>query len=104
MARIAQFAKFSAKAGRGSDVVAALETALVAARREPGTEAYAIHVEAGNPDVIWMYELYASTDAQAAHSGSEATGQLRAAIADLLDEPLTVTRGAFHDGFGVPAA
>jgi quinol monooxygenase YgiN len=104
MTRIAQFAKFSAKPGRGTDVVAALEAALAAAVDEPGTEAYAIHVQADNPDVVWMYELYSGPEAQAAHSGSEATGQLRGAVADLLEEPLTITRGALHDGFGVPAA
>jgi quinol monooxygenase YgiN len=50
-----------------------------------------------------MYELYASPDAQAAHSGSEATARLRAAVADLLSEPLTVTRGSALNSLGLPS-
>jgi len=49
-----------------------------------------------------MYELYASVEAQVAHSGSEATARLRAAVADLLAEPLTVTRGSTLNSLGLP--
>ena len=49
-----------------------------------------------------MYELYESSEAQQAHSGSEATARLRAAVGDLLKEPLSVQRGTVHEGFGLP--
>ncbi|MEU6701882.1 antibiotic biosynthesis monooxygenase [Pseudonocardia sp. NPDC046786] len=104
MSRIAQFARFSAKPGRGTEVVEALEEAFLAAESEPGTQVYAIHVQPDDPNVVWMYELYESEQAQRSHSGSQATAALRAAVGELLDEPLTVTRGAVHHEFGLPGA
>jgi quinol monooxygenase YgiN len=101
MTKIAQFAKFTAKTGRGGEVVGALEVALETARTEVGTEVYAIH-QGDDPDVVWMYEVYADSDAQATHSASAATALLRSTVADLLDEPLVVTRGPLHDQFGLP--
>jgi quinol monooxygenase YgiN len=102
MTRVAQFAKFTARSGHGPKVVEALENALGSARTEPGTQVYAIHQEVDNPDVVWMYELYADADARAAHSGSPAASALRAAVADLLAEPLTVSRCVVGHEFGLP--
>lgn len=104
MSRIAQFARFHAKPGRGTEVVEALEAAFLAAASEPGTQVYAIHIQPDDPDVVWMYELYESEQAQRSHSGSDATAALRAAVGDLLDGALTVSRGAVHHEFGLPAA
>jgi quinol monooxygenase YgiN len=104
MPQIAQFARFNAKAGQGDKVLAALTDASAAAAGEEGTLVYAIHVAPDDPDAVWMYELYASPEAQAAHSGSEATARLRAAVKDLLAEPLTVSRGVPSRAFGLPSA
>ena len=41
-------------------------------QQEPGTEIYVLNDDAGNPDVLWMYELYADQDAFQAHSSSPA--------------------------------
>ena len=101
MTQIAQFAKFAAKPGHGEKVLAALEEASLAAAEEQGTLVYAIHVVPGDADTVWMYELYASPEAQAAHSSSEATARLRAAVGDLLDEPITVTKGTLHKASGL---
>jgi quinol monooxygenase YgiN len=102
MTYIAQYARFAAREGLAGKVRAALEEAAAAAVQEPGTLLYLIHDSQSEPDTIWMYELYASPDAQAAHSGSEATARLRAAVADLLAEPLTVTRGSALNSLGLP--
>jgi quinol monooxygenase YgiN len=104
MPRIAQFAKFTAREGHGPTVVEALENALASARTEPGTQVYAIHQQVDDPDVVWMYELYADADARAAHSGSAATSTLRAAVADLLTEPLAVSRCRVGHEFGLPVS
>ena len=101
MAQIAQFARFIAKPGHGGKVVAALEDASLAAAEEQGTLVYAIHVAPDDADTVWMYELYASPEAQVAHSGSAATARLRAAVADLLDEPLAVSKGVVHKALGL---
>ena len=102
MSYIAQYARFAAKEGLAGKVREALEDAAVAAAAEPGTLLYLIHDSQTEPDTIWMYELYASLEAQAAHSGSEATARLRAAVADLLAEPLAVTRGSTLNRLGLP--
>jgi len=104
MDQIAQFAKFAARPGHGEKVLAALEDASRAAAEEQGTLVYVIHVAPDNADTIWMYELYASAEAQAAHSGSAATARLRAAVADLLAEPLTVSKGILHKALGLPGS
>jgi quinol monooxygenase YgiN len=104
MPQIAQFARFAAKPGQGDKVFAALEDASVAAGQEEGTLVYAVHVAPDDPDAVWMYELYASPEAQAAHSGSEATARLRAAVGDLLAEPLAVSKGVPTKAFGLPSA
>jgi quinol monooxygenase YgiN len=104
MTQIAQFARFAAKPGLGGKVVAALQDASVAAAAEEGTLVYAIHVAPDDQDTVWMYELYTSLEAQAAHSGSAATARLKAAVADLLAEPLAVSKGVPADAFGLPSA
>jgi quinol monooxygenase YgiN len=103
MKQLAQFAKFTAKPGHGDQVVAALEDASLAAAKEEGTLVYVIHVAPDNPDSVWVYELYGSTEAQLEHSGSEATARLRAAVANLLDEPITVSKGLVHKALGLSA-
>jgi quinol monooxygenase YgiN len=96
MTRIAQVAKFVAKAGHGAKVVEALEQAYVAAEAEPGTLVYTIHIAPESEDIVWMYELYEDSDAQVNHSSSTATALLRATVKDLLDEPLVVIKGSVH--------
>jgi quinol monooxygenase YgiN len=103
MSQLAQFVRFVAKDGLGGKVVAALQDASVAAADEEGTLVYAIHVAPDNPDTVWMYELYASPEAQMAHSGSTATARLKAAVADLLAEPLAVSKGVPAEAFGLPS-
>lgn len=102
MTGIAQFAQFKVKYGRGKEIVAALEAALVAAEAEAGTEVYAIHVAPDDPDTIWMYELYVDTEAQVAHATSAATDQLRAVFEDLISEPVIAMLGIPHKQFGLP--
>ncbi|MGC0367382.1 quinol monooxygenase YgiN [Rhodococcus sp. 27YEA15] len=100
--KVAQFARFTAKPGQADKVVAALEEASIAARSEEGTLVYAIHVFPDTPDVVWMYELYTDAAAQQAHSSSAATDRLKAAVKDVLAEPLTVSKGNPHSAFGLP--
>jgi quinol monooxygenase YgiN len=104
MPQIAQFARFAAKPGHGDKVFAALEEAAVAAAEEQGTLVYAIHVAPDSPDIVWMYELYASAEAQTAHSSSQTTARLRATVGDLLADPLSVSRGVPIKSFGLPSA
>lgn len=93
MPRVAQFARFRGVEGKAPELRAALENAVSAAAEEPGTLIYAIHQDSEEPNTLWLYELYDSVESQQVHSGSEATAQLRSAVAELLQEPLSVSRG-----------
>jgi quinol monooxygenase YgiN len=93
MSMVAQYARFVAKKGMGGAVRDALELAAETAATEVGTVVYIVHVALDDPDTVWMYELYASLEAQQLHSSSEATAQLRATVADLVGEPIVVLKG-----------
>jgi quinol monooxygenase YgiN len=101
--RVAQFAKLTGNPGCGAQVETALQAAKAAAANEPGTEVFAIHRDPAEVDVRWVYEVYLSRDAQAAHSGSAATAQLRETLSGLLSEPLSVLQGLLLEEFGLPA-
>lgn len=102
MGRVAQVARFEAREDAVDTLLAALDDASEAAVDEPGTLVYVTHVEQDAPHVFWVYEVYADEAARAAHSGSEATARLRAALAQTLAEPPTVTRALPRRQHGVP--
>ncbi|MEU6701887.1 antibiotic biosynthesis monooxygenase [Pseudonocardia sp. NPDC046786] len=104
MGQVAQVARFVAKQDAVEPLLAALDDASAAAAGEPGTLVYVTHVERDAPHVLWVYELYADDEAHAAHSGSEATARLRAALAETLAEPPTVTQAVPRRQLGVPAS
>jgi quinol monooxygenase YgiN len=104
MPQVAQFARFRGVEGKASELRAALEDAAKAASEEPGTLIYAIHQDAAEPNTLWLYELYDSVESQQAHSSSGATSQLRSAVGDLLQEPLSVSRGTPVTEKGLPRA
>jgi quinol monooxygenase YgiN len=104
MPQVAQFARFRGVESNVPELRAALEDAARAAADEPGTLIYAIHQDSTEPNTLWLYELYDSVESQQAHSGSDATAQLRSAVADLLQEPLSVSRGTPVREKGLPSA
>ncbi len=69
---VAVIAKFTTAPGKRDEVVDALREIVAAARDEPGTLIYSMHVDKAAEDVIWFYELYTDDAALAAHGGSEA--------------------------------
>jgi quinol monooxygenase YgiN len=52
--------------------VQTLDRLLEAVAGEEGTEVYALHLDAGDADVVWFYELYSDMGALTTHGGSEA--------------------------------
>ena len=100
MSQVAQIACFVAKDGAQEQLLGAVDAAAAAAAAEPGTLAYISHVEQGDPRVVWIYELYADEEARVAHVESDATARLRAALAEVLDRPPTVTRAVARQPFG----
>jgi quinol monooxygenase YgiN len=103
MGKIALFARLVAKPGLGEKVRAALEDSAAAAAKEPGTLVYVAHSDPTDENVVWMYEVFANAEARTAHSGSEATAQFLSALADVLQEPISVQPGEPFITIGVPA-
>lgn len=82
--KIAVFAKIRIQPGKRDDAVQAFKIATDAVVDEPGTEAYVLHVDSKDDDVIWFYELYTDKAAFDAHGKSAAMGELIGALGPLL--------------------
>lgn len=83
-------AVFTPRPGRRTALVAALAPAIAEVHEEPGCELYAIH---DAPDgTIVMIEKWTSAAALDAHASGAAVERLDAAIADLIAQPVVVTR------------
>lgn len=88
MPKVAVIAKITSASGKRSEVIEHLKPMFPQADTEAGTELYVLHEDAANPDVLWMYELYADHEALQAHSSSEAMGGLLVALGgDLMGAP-----------------
>ena len=94
MSKTALIAKIPLKPGCRDDFVTAFTPMIEQVNSEAGTEIYILHFDAGDENLVWVYELYTDQDAFAAHSGSDAMQQLFGALGDLLGgapEMITVT-------------
>jgi quinol monooxygenase YgiN len=80
MSKIAMIAKLTAADGKRADLVAALEKIFPQVEQEVGTEAYVLHEDAGDENVVWFYELYADNDALAAHGASDAMKEMMGSL------------------------
>lgn len=85
MSKVALIAKLSAKAGRRDDIVTNFSPMMEAVNGEAGTEVYILHLDQGDENVAWVYELYTDSDAMGAHSGSETMATLLGAMGDLIE-------------------
>src|SRR5829696_203252 len=62
MSRIARYGKTVAKAGEGEKLAEVLLEAANALEDDPGCEVYLINRQAGEPDTIWVTELWRSQE------------------------------------------
>lgn len=104
MSEIVLLARLTAHAGKRDELVALLRTALALVQEhEPGSLLAAVHTLADEPDVVVLYERYASAEALQEHRGNyeriPAYAQFRAAMDALLAAPLEVQRLDLVDGF-----
>lgn len=79
----AVIAKLSAQPGRRDELLAGLQSLLEAVDRESGTIEYIVHLDAGDADVVWVYERYDSQDAFDAHSSSDTMKAVGMALRDI---------------------
>jgi quinol monooxygenase YgiN len=62
MTRVARYGKAAAREGLGERLAEILLAAAADLERDPGCELYMINRQVGDPDVIWVTELWRSQD------------------------------------------
>jgi quinol monooxygenase YgiN len=60
MAKVARYGRVTASQGRGAELAEGLLAAADDLRDDPGCELYLINRQAGEPDRIWVTELWRS--------------------------------------------
>ena len=86
MSQVSLLARFTAKEGKGDEIVAAFQPIIDQVRNEPGTLLYVMNRAKEDPDVFWFAELYADDDAFAAHGTSEAMANAMPTLGPLIAE------------------
>jgi quinol monooxygenase YgiN len=84
MPKPAMIVKLTAADGKRDELVAVLEKIFPQVEQEPGTEAYVLHADAGDANVVWFYELYSDNDALASHGKSDAMKEMFGGAAGLV--------------------
>ncbi|HET6951866.1 MAG TPA: putative quinol monooxygenase [Acidimicrobiales bacterium] len=92
MSEITYIVKITAAEGKLDEALAVLGTLVDAADAEPGTLAYELHTDAGDPDVIWFYERYADKAAFDAHVSSAAMAEVMGRMGSLVAGPPDMRR------------
>jgi len=72
MTKVALVAKMTAAEGKRDELVEAFGSLYDTVATEEGTEIYALHLDSGDADVVWFYELYRDMEALTTHGTSEA--------------------------------
>jgi quinol monooxygenase YgiN len=99
--KIAIFAKVKVQPGKRDDAVQAFKVVTDAVVDEPGTEAYVLHLDAKDEDVIWFYELYTDRAGFDAHGKSAAMAELIGTLGPLLAGAPELTRATPVSAKGV---
>ena len=86
MSQVSLLARFTAKEGKGDEIVAAFEVIIDQVRNEPGTLLYVMNRAKDDPNVFWFAELYADDDAFSAHGASEAMANAMPTLGPLIAE------------------
>jgi len=87
MSTISVIAKITCREGARDELVAAFGDYFPQVEGEEGTLVYAVSTDNGDPDVVWVYELYTGDDALKAHSSSDAFKAFGGKLAGLLAGP-----------------
>ncbi|HVN51169.1 MAG TPA: putative quinol monooxygenase [Acidimicrobiales bacterium] len=101
MAKPSMFVKLSTQPGKRAELLAALDTMLEAVAAEPGTQVYSIHTDDTDENAVWIFEMYESAEAMAAHSTSDAMKALMGALGPLLGDAPILAATTPYGGKGV---
>ncbi len=84
MSKVVVIAKITALEGKREELVAAMGPMIDHVEaNEPDTLAYILNEDAGDENVVWMYEEYTSHEALAAHGQSESMKEFGMALRSL---------------------
>ncbi len=79
------YAEFTALSGQAEAVAELLATLVDAVRTEPGNIVFDAHRKTEDPDVFFVYEVYADRDAFDAHLASEHSATFNNALGPLVE-------------------
>jgi quinol monooxygenase YgiN len=85
--KTAAFVKLVAHPGGREELLAVLRPVVDAIAAEEGTEVYSLHLDRGDDNAVWLFELYRDDDALAEHTSTVAMKELLAALPGLLERP-----------------
>jgi len=84
MSKVVVIAKITAVEGKRDELVAAMGPMIDHVEaNEPDTLTYILNLDAGDENVLWMYEEYTSHEALAAHGQSDAMKEMGLALRPL---------------------
>jgi quinol monooxygenase YgiN len=81
--KVAVFARIPAQPGKRDELVKAMQAAIDHVQTEEGTLTYILHTDDKEPDAIFFYEIYADSDALAAHGSSDFMKEFGKSMRDL---------------------
>ncbi len=91
MAQTSLFVKMVFQPGKRDEGVELLSTMLPQVETEPGTLVYSFHLDSGDENTVWIFELYTDGDALGVHGGSDAIAAMFGKIGGLFAEPPVMT-------------
>jgi quinol monooxygenase YgiN len=91
MAQTSLFVKMVFQPGKRDEGVEILSSMLPQVETEAGTLVYSFHLDSGDENTVWIFELYTDGDALAAHGGSDAIAAMFGKIGGLFAEPPVMT-------------
>ncbi|MBK5221989.1 MAG: antibiotic biosynthesis monooxygenase [Acidimicrobiia bacterium] len=92
MSRTVTLAKLPLKPGTRDEFIAAFGSMFPVVAGEDGTVIYALHTDDKDPDLVWIYELYADEAALATHMASDGFATAFAAFGGFVAEGAELIR------------
>lgn len=103
MAKVVVMVRLRVKPGRGDEAAKVLADLPGFVASEPGTEVFAAHRAADDPDTFLFYEVYADEDALREHQAGGMVKEFGARLGDALAAAPEITYAALLGAKGLPA-
>jgi quinol monooxygenase YgiN len=103
MASTSVFVKLVSHPGKRDELLEVLTRLMPVVADEQGTHIYSFHLDSGDPETLWAFELYEDEAAFFTHGAGEVLGEVMGEVLPLLAEPpvLAVATPTHAKGFDV---